>query len=1079
MNKPILLSAITSSLLFGALEVERAVFSSVGGEWKNSEYQMNISFSSNFIIDFEDKVIDNNETILVHRNLGHYSNPEDYNVEPAVEISTSFIMSEDTRKTIPFSFSDEENDTVEIATARTPLHGKLLKSDSTYIYSPNRNYYGYDYASIEFDDGFNGIVTKNLRIYVSPVDDFPYLTPISSQTADEDSFALTVKISLTDVDSDISRAEYSVTSSNEIVEALMSDSNLILTPLPDQFGESEIKVSAKLDGKTATRTFLYTLNPLDDTPVLEEISDQNVAEDSEKISIQIELSDIDSNLTNAIYTVSNSNEEIATAEISESILSVTPIENMFGSAIITVSATLDEKTVETAFNYNLESVDDAPTLQKIENYSSSGESYEIPLTLTDIDSDIANANFIVESSNPDIAIGQVENGTLFVSPTGESGSALLKVSATLDDHTVSQIFQYTVELSEEYEKEDSEETKIESFIDISLIDDIDLEMSSENQELNIDYSINSTYPISSIQIYSNSERVLVSNIENKISISVLGGFSGDSKITLIAKDENGEIEQETFLITVSVDNNLVCLYESSNELTFETIRGGNERQDYIRSNLNLITSLNSCDEEIPVSWSSSNEEIVSTAGEVYIDGDKDYTIKLVATIGEGEETKKSFLIRIPKDEIDDEIAVKNNIELLTFDLIKDLNLLRSEIYNPLYLPTEGVSDTKISWSSSSDEVGNDGSIYPTNEDIPFSLTALVSRGEVNSTKTFSLLLKAEKVDDLEIVNEDKRWLSIENILAENKNSGLIKTKLNLPNYGANGSEIEWISSNIDVISEIGEVSRDSVEDKHVKLTAIISSGNESVEKHFVLKVLKIVEIVEDTNLEFDGIEDVEENEKKIVSMFLKTEEDEIVSSKVLLSKILEDVSEKIITNEEVKVTIETEKGKTSIFLKGDGTASAKLETIDENGNSFETKIDISIEGSESEVSEDGTITSTTKNGSVALFNDGKIETVSGNSKTKVNLVGGAVSINSNAIKTVFEDIIGDKIFKAEISTDETHTSKTSFIIIDFETGEKTNLNTLVEEDNFEDNSTFKIDKNSDDELMIEIETEISTDLEFK
>ncbi|EJF06134.1 hypothetical protein ThvES_00018040 [Thiovulum sp. ES] len=1081
MNKPILLSAITSSLLFGTLEIERAVFSSVGGEWENEEYKMNISFGGNFIADFEDRVVENNETILVHHNLGHYSNPEDYNIEPKITIPTSFLTNEDTRKLVEFSIQDEENDVVDVAISKNPIHGIVSNTGSYFRYSPVANYYGYDYLSIKFDDDFGGIVTKDIRIFVSPVDDFPYLTPISSQTADEDSFALTVKIELSDIDSDVKEAEYFVETDNEIVEVLMSDSNLILTPLPDQFGEARIKVSAKLDRKTAIRSFLYTLNPLDDAPILEEISNQNVLEDSETLSIGIQLSDIDSNLTNAIYTVSNSNSEIANAEVIDTNLRVTPIRDMFGSAIITVSAELDGKIVETAFNYNLESVDDAPTLEKIENYSSSGESNEIPLNLADIDSDIANANFSVESSNPDIAIGQVENGTLFVSRTGsESGSTIFKVSATLDEHTVSQIFQYTVQLSEEDEKEEEEETKIGSFIDISLIDDIDLEMSSENQELNIDYSINSTYPISSIQTYSNSDGVIVSNTENEISVSVLAGFSGDSKITLIATDENGEIEQETFFVSVSVDNNLVCLHQSSNELTFETIRGGNENQNYVTSNLNLIESLGSCGLEIPVSWSSSNENIISTFGEVYIDSEKDYTIQLVATIGENRETKKSFLITVPKDEINDQVAVENNLEILTFDLIKDRNLLRKEIYNPLYLPTNGVSDVEISWISNSDEVESDGTIYPTDEDIPFSLTATLSRGEFNSTKTFSLVLKAEQITDLDIVNEDKRWLSIENILAENKNSDNVKTSLNLQDYGANGSSIEWISSDVNIISETGEVFRDANENKHIKLRAIISSGNESVEKEFLLKVLKAVEVVEDTGLEFDRVEDDSDENLTTISMFLKKESDEkIISSKVLLAQILKDVSDKIVTSDEVKITIEKNGGKASIYLKSDGTASTKFETLDSDGNSFETKIDISVEGSESEVSEDGKITAKTDKGSASISEDGKIEVISGNSKTKLNLAGGTVSINSDAIKTVFEEIVGDRILKAEVSTDNSYKSKTSFIILDLESGEKTEFDTLNENSIFEDNSTFKIDRNSNDELMIEIETEISTDLEFK
>jgi hypothetical protein len=1080
MTKPILLSAITSSLLFGALEIERAVFSSVGGEWENEEYKMNLSFASSIVGDFEDRV-ENNETVLIHRNLGHYSNPEDYNIEPVVRVSTSVMTNEDTGKRISVLIHDEENDEIQTTIKSYPRHGTLSASSSLMNYSPSRNYYGSDYATVEFNDGFGGIVTKKVRIYVSPVDDFPYLTPISSQTADEDSFALTVEILISDIDSDIAKTEYSVENSNSgIVEASMSDSNLILTPLPDQFGESEIKVSATLDGKTVSRAFAYTLNPLDDAPTLKEITNQNVLEDSDPLSIQIGLSDIDSNLTNAIYVIKNSNEDIATAEVSETNLVVTPIENMFGSAIITVFATLDEHTVETTFNYNLESVDDAPTLQKIDNYKSVGETNEIPLNLIDVDSDLTNAVFSVESSNSDVATGTIVDGKLIITPTGnKSGYALFEVSATLDEHSVSQIFQYTVELPNEETNESIETEPVESLITISGLSDLELDISSKIQTVNIPITIDSVFPITSVSASASSEEILVSNTEDSVSLSVLGGFSGTSTITLIVIDENGESFENSFTVTTSITENLVCLHNSANDLSFDTIRGSNERQDYITSSLNLVSSLNSCEVDIPVSWTSSNQDAISNSGEV-MPTEENSIVQLVATIGESGETKKNFLLTVRKDELSDEDAVKNNIEILTFTLIKNSNLKLSEIYSPLNLPTSGVSDAEISWSSSSEAIDSDGSIYPSDEDISVTLTATITKGEVSETKLFSLILKGETAEDIDIVNNDKKWLSLENILGSNSDSSSIEKSLNLPNYGANGSEIEWISSNINVVSETGDVIRDSTSDKYVKLVAILTSGNESVEKVFPLKVSKAIGQEIDTGLSFDRVENSTDENNTAVSMFLKKDNDEVVSSQILLAKILEDVSEKLISNESVKVTIETETGKASILLKSDGTSTTKFETFDESGNSFETKTEIAVGGAKSEVSEDGTIVTTTDSSTVEIAKDGKVETHTGNATTKINLAGGTVSIDEDTIKTIFEEVVGDKIFKAEISTDNDFESKTSFTVVDLETGEEASLaNTLADDQNFDENSTFKIDKTDNDELMIEIETEISTDLEFK
>ncbi|EJF06180.1 hypothetical protein ThvES_00017500 [Thiovulum sp. ES] len=1069
MKKPLILSAITSSLLFGALKVERPVISSFSGELSSSSYTLNTS--SGFIVGFESKSEEDNKSNFVNKNLGLYSNPEDYNIEPTITTSSSVSTNEDVARTISFSINDAEDDTIETTIIKNGSRGTLYGSGTSFRYAPKSNLYGSDSVTIEFDDGFGGVVTKNIDIYISSVDDAPSIGTLPTTTADEDSSAKTVSISISDVDSNVANASISVSNSNSaIVSTSVSGTTLTLTPIADKFGNATITVSAILDGKSTARSFSYTLNSVDDVPVLKQISAQTALEDSGAISIPIQLSDIDSEVSNANYSITNSNTEIATAEISGMNLIVTPIENMFGSSTISVSATLDGKTVSQSFSYNLTSVDDAPTLQSISNLSSSGESSTVALNLEDIDSDINSASFVVTSSNPAVATGKVENGQLIVTPTGEeSGAVEFTVSATLDGSSVSQSFQYEVALP------------VESDIEISAIDDLDLEMSGETQSQNISFSVESLLPVSSIVVTSSSQNISVSSSDNSLSISIDGSFVGNSTITLTATDENGEKATETFNITVSANETQVCLYESSNELTFETIQGANERQDYIRTDLNLITALDVCGENIPVSWKSSNSGIVSSSGAITIDEEKDYTVQLVATIGEGEEaTTKNFLVTIPKDELTDEIAVSQTIDILTFDSIKGSNLKRSEIYSSLVLSTEGVSDTEISWSSNNEAVGSDGSIYPTNEDIIFSLTATVSKGDVSDIKLFLLTLKGEKADDLEIINSDKEWLTISNILGGNVDSSNVKTALNLPEYGANGSEIEWSSSNGLVISDSGEVSRDVYIDKYIQITAYLSSGVETNEKVFSLKVPKLIEVSEIEKLEFDRVEDVEDNQTKTVSIFLKDEDNESVSTTVSVSKTLQEIAETTITDEAVKTTIESENGSATVLLSSDGTSATKVETVDENGNSFETKISIATTGSQTEVAEDGTIVSKIGNSEIKVAKTGEIETIVGKSVAQSKLAGGSVSVTNKGIETAFEEIVGGTVLKAKVSTDENAKTQTSFTVVDLTTGETTDLeSTLSDGQSFDDNSTFEIDKDSSGELLIKIGTTLSNELEIK
>jgi hypothetical protein len=1012
-----------------------------------------------------------NNSSYVNRNLGLYSNPEDYNLAPEITSASSFTTSEDSSRTITFSIDDAEDDTIETRIVKNGTLGTLSGSGSTFRYSPKANLYGSDSVTVEFDDGFGGVVTKSVNIYISSVDDAPTIGTLSATTADEDSGAKTVSIAISDVDSNVGNASITVSNSNsEIVSALVSGTTLTLTPIPDKFGNATITVSAVLDGKSTARSFSYTLNPVDDEPILAEISSKTVLEDSESISIPIQLSDIDSEISNANYSVSNSNSEIATAQISGNTLVVTPIPNQFGTSTISVSATLDGKTVSKTFSYNLTSVDDVPTLQAISNMTSSGESSEIALSLEDIDSDINSASYTVTSSNPTVATGKVENGKLVITPTGEeSGDVEFTISAKLDENSVSQSFKYTVNLP------------VESDIKISGIDDLDLEMSSETMNENVSFSIDSLLPITSIVASSSSPNVKVSQNENSLAITISGNFVGKSTITLVATDENGESEKESFNITVSANENVVCLYESSNELSFETIRGSNERQDYVRTDLNLISVLDVCGENIPVSWKSSNENIVSNSGVVSIDEEKDYTVQLIATIGDGEEvTTKKFLVTVPKDELTDEIAVGQTLDLLIFDLIRGENLKRNEIYSSLNLDVDGVSGTEIVWSSNNEVVGNDGNIFPTTEDTPFVLTANVSKGEISESKTFSLILKGEKSEDLEIVNSDKEWLTIGNILAENTDSSNVKTALNLPSFGANGSEISWESSNSDVISETGKVVRDVANDKYVQMTALLFSGAESSEKIFSLQVPKLIEVSEIEELAFDRVEDIEDNITKTVTMFLKTENNETVQSAVSLPKILEETAETIITNEAVKTVVESENSSATVLLNSDGSSKTKIEILDESGNSIETKVSISAKGSETSISEDGSIVSKTATSSVTIAKTGEIQAVVGKTISQSKLAGGSVSVSETGVETSFEEVIGGIVFKAKVNTDENSKSQTSFNFVNLETGETTDLeSTLSDGQTFDENSTFEIDKNDDGELLIKIGTTLLDELEIK
>ena len=195
---------------------------------------------------------------------------------------------------------------------------------------------------------------------------------------------------------------------------------------------------------------------------------------------------------------------------------------------------------------------------------------------------------------------------------------------------------------------------------------------------------------------------------------------------------------------------------------------------------------------------------------------------------------------------------------LTFDVIKSNGNTDGEhVVNNLYLPVTGANGSKITWSSSNgsvinvDDVNSGQSIDASvtrpaasdgNKDV--TLKANFAKGMESGTKEFSLTVIALESTDLPLselnVRQDYNWLTYTVILNQNEynwNPPDVKTDLSLPTQGENGSAISWTTSDENVISPDGIVTRppsskaDSRNNSYlVTVTAEIANGDYKLEK---------------------------------------------------------------------------------------------------------------------------------------------------------------------------------------------------------------------------------------------------------
>jgi hypothetical protein len=1066
MRKFLLLFQITALFLFGNDLNYTIEHLSDGTEAENHTLANEDGYE--IIIEIDENTFYGDYAVGV---TGEYSfSSIEYNTEPEINISNEVTVLEDGITSIPFSYFDEEGDDLNITILQKASRGYFYQNGENFIYTPFQNVNGNDFITVQFDDGFDGIVEKNISIAIKSVDDTPILADISDVSIEEGSSSVTVSLSVSDVDSFGTPSFFTTSSNLEIANISVSRNILKITPKENKFGTSTIGVSAYLGGsKSEVKTFTLNISPVDDLPILTNIADVSIQEDSETKIIPFSITDIDSDISKANFSISSSNLEIADVKLLESGIEITPKENMFGESEITLTAILDGQTISENFKLSVVSVDDILILDQLSNVTrqENSQTYIVPFYISDIDSDISETEFSINSSNPEIADVKLSESGIEITPKENMfGESEITLTASLDGQTASQTFKYTISGV-------NSAPTISGLTDLSFETSIDETLETLRVELYDDIEVTKFSAIS-----SNSELISVNtNLENsEISLNISKEGVGETDITVIAEDSEGERTSEVFTVKIYPNQAQICLERAKTELDFSKISGENSSQDYITKDLNLIEIMDDCDEIVSINWNSSKTNIISNSGKVVLNKEKDFIVQLYANLESADfTTEKRFLLTVPKEEFSDEVLLEEAKENITFESIKAKNSMRNQIYSDLNLYEIGTFDTNISWNSSPNIISNTGSLLRNSNDTPVSLFATITKGAISTQKTFNLVVKGLKSEDSEIVSDDFNWLTISKILGLNQNSENIKTNLSLYSTGVSGSDITWTSSNNQVITTSGTVLRNNSLDMYIQLIANISSGESYREKEFLLKVLKEIPEDENTIYSFNRIESSSEVDKKIVTLFAKdlNSSQEIESTIEISSELL---SETFIDEDTLKTFIEGNSSTSTIYLNSDGTVETQIETINGANDIF-----VEAVGGKVEVDKNGTIFINSLGRDVFVEENGFVQHSVNKTVATSKLIGSSVLVLKDNIQTSYQLISENEsekvIFKALVETSNEEKTKTSFTLINLETGKNIELaHTLSDESNFPEDSKIEINKNINGEIEITIKTKLVDNL---
>jgi PKD repeat protein len=168
-------------------------------------------------------------------------------------------------------------------------------------YTPESDYNGDDSFGYRVFDGMEQSGEAIVSITITTVNDAPELAFINDQSTPEDS-ELVLTLSASDVDGD--NLTYSAESSDENVQVTVSGDELTLSPAGDWNGSSTILATVTDGELTDSQAFVVTVTPVDDSPDVVDIPDQEIMEGDVFTSFDLDdyVSEVDGDVVDWSYS---------------------------------------------------------------------------------------------------------------------------------------------------------------------------------------------------------------------------------------------------------------------------------------------------------------------------------------------------------------------------------------------------------------------------------------------------------------------------------------------------------------------------------------------------------------------------------------------------------------------------------------------------------------------------------------------------------------------------------------------------------------------------------------------------------
>ena len=324
---------------------------------------------------------------------------------PELGTISNLSIDEDGTGTISVDFADYDTPYASLTWLLTDQESNVFASSpttlnsttATFTVNPEANFNGNLSLSLRVTDTDSQSAVSDFNLTVNAVNDAPVIEAISDQTVSLNT-TFVLPIACTDVDNSSEELVYSATGSpsNAVASITFVNNQMNVSLVNDYRGSVNITVVASDGSLEDSESFTLTVDVENSAPQFGSISDLAIDEDLTG-TIQFTPTDIDGNPVFISNVTSNNPALLPVSNVSYSAesspsgtqkeISVNPVADKFGTAILTIYLTDGSLTTVTDVEVVVNSVNDNPVLQEFTamQYVRGGNT-SISLTATDVDS---------------------------------------------------------------------------------------------------------------------------------------------------------------------------------------------------------------------------------------------------------------------------------------------------------------------------------------------------------------------------------------------------------------------------------------------------------------------------------------------------------------------------------------------------------------------------------------------------------------------------------------------------------------------------------------------------------------------